>query len=440
MTLLNETHELSLSSWITKANQHDCEFSIQNLPFSSSRVSGYGDSYRGGVAIGDQIVDLLARDKSGLLSGLAHNACETAAQPKLNAFMAMSNAASSALRLWLSRLLRKGSDAESQLKSCLVAQDVAEYQVPCQIGDYTDFYASFYHATNVGKQFRPDNPLLPNYKWIPVGYHGRASSIDVSGQTFHRPHVKLKEPDTDTPQLETCKRLDLELEMSIFIGAGNELGALVTIDEAEDHVFGICLFNDWSARDIQAWEYQPLGPFLAKNFASTISPWLITMEALAPFRCAFSHPVNDPQPLPYLTSNQNSEEGGLDIKIQVLVQTEKMRETDQPTEQISSSNFNHSYWRVAQMVTHHTINGCNLQAGDFLGSGTQSGPNPDEAGSLLELTFGGKKPIVLSNGEVRTSIEDGDTIILRGYCQREGAAIIGFGEVAGTVLPAVKVK
>jgi fumarylacetoacetase len=439
MTLLNETHDLSLSSWVTKANQPDCEFPIQNLPFASFRVSGEGESYRGGVAIGDQIVDLLALNKTGLLTGLAQDACKAAAQPKLNAFMAMGNAASSALRLALSRLLRKGSDVEFQLKSCLFAQDRAEYQVPCQIGDYTDFYTSVYHATNVGKQFRPDNPLLPNYKWIPIGYHGRASSIDVSGQTFHRPHGQLKEPDADTPQLGPSKRLDLELEMGIFIGAGNELGSPVTIDEAEEHVFGLCLFNDWSARDIQAWEYQPLGPFLAKNFASTISPWLVTMEALAPFRSVFSHPVNDPQPLPYLTSNQNSEEGGFDIKIQVLIQTEKMREAGQPAEQISSSNFNHSYWTVAQMVTHHTINGCNLQAGDFFGSGTQSGPNPNEAGSLLELTSGGKQPISLSNGEVRTFIEDGDTIILRGYCQREGAAKIGFGEVAGTVLPAVNV-
>jgi fumarylacetoacetase len=440
MTLLNETHDLSLPSWVTKANQPDCEFPIQNLPFASFRILGTGESYRGGVAIGDQIVDLLALNKTGLLSGLAQDACKSAAQPKLNAFMAMGNPASSALRLALSRLLRKGSDAEFQLKSCLVAQDRAEYQVPCQIGDYTDFYTSVYHATNVGKQFRPDNPLLPNYKWIPIGYHGRASSIDVSGQTFHRPHGQLKEPDADTPQLGPCKRLDLELEMGIFIGAGNELGSPVTIDEAEEHVFGLCLFNDWSARDIQAWEYQPLGPFLAKNFASTISPWLVTMEALAPFRSAFSHPVNDPQPLPYLSSNQNSEEGGFDIKIQVLIQTEKMRKASQPAEQISSSNFNHSYWTVAQMVTHHTINGCNLQAGDFFGSGTQSGPNPDEAGSLLELTSGGKQPIFLSNGEVRTFIEDGDTIILRGYCQREWAAKIGFGEVAGTVLPAVNVK
>ena len=440
MTILNETHDPSLSSWVASANQPDCEFPIQNLPFPSFRLAGSSDTFRGGVAIGDQIVCLLGLSKSGLLTGLAQEACAAAAQSTLNAFMAMGNEASSALRLALSRLLRSGSEAESVLQSSMLPQDKAEYQLPCQIGDYTDFYTSVHHATNVGKQFRPDNPLLPNYKWIPIGYHGRASSIDVSGQTFHRPNGQLKALDADVPKLGPCKRLDLELEMGIFIGAGNTLGSPVGIDDAESHVFGLCLFNDWSARDMQAWEYQPLGPFLAKNFASTISPWLVTMEALVPFRSSYSHPADDPQPLPYLSSQQNSEQGGLDIDIQVLIQTQKMRDEGQPAEQISSSNFNHSYWTVAQMVTHHTVNGCNLQAGDLFGSGTQSGPKPEEAGSLLELTLGGKQPITLSNGETRTFIEDGDTIILRGYCQREGTARIGFGEVAGTVLPAVEIN
>ncbi|MDC8830262.1 fumarylacetoacetase [Alteromonas gilva] len=436
MIKLNETHDPALVSWVPSANQANCEFPIQNLPFASFTVTGSDELYRGGVAIGNQIVDLNALSRTGLLDGAAQAACEAASQSTLNDFMRMGREASAALRLQLSRLLRKGTYAEPVVAECLVPQETAQYQTPCQIGDYTDFYTSVFHATNVGKQFRPDNPLLPNYKWIPIGYHGRSSSIDVSGQTFHRPYGQLKAPDSDTPCLGPSQRLDLELEMGIFIGAENTFGKAISIDSAEQHVFGLCLFNDWSARDIQAWEYQPLGPFLAKNFASTVSPWVITMEALAPFRTSFERSQDDPQPLPYLSSESNNQHGGVDINIDVLILTEKMRQEGLPPQRISSSNFKHSYWTVAQMVAHHTVNGCNLRAGDLFGSGTQSGPNPEEAGSLLELTAGGKQPLKLDNGESRTFLEDGDTIILRGNCQREGAVSIGFGEVSGTVLPA----
>ncbi|ANG62892.1 fumarylacetoacetase [Marinobacterium aestuarii] len=436
MTTLNETHDSTLTSWVASANSGDSDFPIQNLPFGSFRRQGSTEAFRGGVAIGDQILDLAAAHHSGLFTGLAADALQAAAEPTLNRFMAMGKAAWSALRLALSRALRTGSSAQSALQACLVPQAGAEYALPCSIGDYTDFYTSVHHATSVGALFRPDNPLLPNYKWVPIGYHGRASSIDVSGQTFHRPKGQLKAPDAAEPSFGPCKRLDYELEVGIFMGSGNALGEPVSIDEAEDHVFGICLFNDWSARDIQAWEYQPLGPFLAKNFASTISPWLVTLEALAPYRQAFVRDAADPQPLPYLSSAANSAEGALDIQLECLLQTEQMRAAGQAPTRLSTSSFKHSYWTIAQMVAHHTVNGCNLQPGDLLGSGTQSGPEQAEAGSLLELSQGGKQAISLPNGETRTFLEDGDAVVMRGFCARQGAARIGFGEVVGTVLPA----
>ena len=433
---INETHEVGLTSWVESANWSGADFSIQNLPFGVFRRRDSDESFRGGVAIGDQIVDLRAADAAGLFDGTAQLGAAVCAQPTLNDFMRMGTGVWSALRLALSRALRIGSDSQAQWAQYLVPQVDVEYTLPCQIGDYTDFYASIHHAITVGSLFRPDNPLLPNYKWVPIAYHGRASSIDVSGSRFYRPKGQIRTPDADEPSLGPCKRLDHELELGIFIGPGNELGEAISIDEAEPHVFGICLFNDWSARDIQAWEYQPLGPFLAKSFASTISPWIVTMEALAPFRAPFSRPADDPQPLPYLSSEQNSEKGSIDIKLQVLLQTENMRHADQAPEKISESNFIYAYWTVAQMVTHHTINGCNLRPGDLLGSGTQSGPQASEAGSLLELSSGGKQSITLSNRETRTFVEDGDTVVLRGWCERPGAARIGFGDVSGTVLPA----
>ena len=308
--------------------------------------------------------------------------------------------------------------------------------MPCKIGDYTDFYTSIHHATTVGSLFRPDNPLLPNYKWVPIGYHGRASSIGVSGQSFHRPMGQIKAPDALEPVLAPCKRLDYELEVGIYIGSGNDMGEPISIDNVDEHVFGLCLFNDWSARDIQAWEYQPLGPFLSKSFASTVSPWIITTEALAPFRAEWTRDSEDPQPLPYLDSEQNRAQGAYDIQLEVLLKSEKMRSENTPAVKLSESSFIYSYWTVGQMLAHHTVNGCNLQPGDFLGSGTQSGPNHEEAGSLLELSMGGKQPLELKNGETRTFLQDGDSVIMRGRCEKEGAKAIGFGEVVATVLPA----
>jgi len=318
-----------------------------------------------------------------------------------------------------------------------VPQAQAEYSLPARIGDYTDFYASVYHATSVGRLFRPDNPLMPNYKWVPIGYHGRASSIAISGQKFHRPVGQLMPKGATAPIVAPCQRLDYELEVGIFMGPGNALGTRIPIDLAEERVFGLCILNDWSARDIQAWEYQPLGPFLAKNFASTISPWIVTLEALEPFRVRWERSAEDPQPLPYLESEKNRAQGAFDIQLQVELTTEKSRAQGAEPAVISKTSFRHSYWSIAQMVAHHTINGCNLEPGDLLGTGTQSGPTEAEAGSLLELTQGGQKPLQLPWGEERTFLQDGDEVIMRAWAEKEGYPRIGFGVSAGTVLPAM---
>ncbi|GAA6206335.1 MULTISPECIES: fumarylacetoacetase [Thalassotalea] len=434
--LLNETHNPDLTSWVETANQTGCDFPIQNLPFAVFKRIGSDEDFRGGVAIGDQIVDLSAAKNSGVFSGVALTALEACSQRELNAFMGMGKAVWSALRLALSQALSSGSSAQQKLESCLVPQADAEFALPCNIGDYTDFYTSIHHATSVGKKFRPDNPLLPNYKWVPIGYHGRSSSIEVSGKDFKRPKGQTKAPTATEPSFGPCKRLDYELEIGIFIGNGNELGEPITIENAEDHVFGICLFNDWSARDIQGWEYQPLGPFLSKSFASTISPWIVTTEALAPYKAHWTRDEADPQPMPYLESSQNRASGSFDINLQVLLETDAMRLNNLAPTPLSQSNFKDSYWTVAQMVAHHTVNGCNLRSGDMFGSGTQSGPNPEEAGSMLELSNAGAEPISLPNGEKRTFLEDGDNVIMTGWCEKPGAARIGFGLVEAKILPA----
>ena len=433
---INETHDPGLECWVESANNPEGDFPIQNLPFAVFRRQGTQERWRGGVAIGDQVLDLAALAGLGILEGLASQGASAAARNKLNKLLAMGPSVWSALRVSLSRLLRRDGCHRKRVSDCLIPMKKVEYRVPTRIGDYTDFYTSIYHATNVGKLFRPDNPLLPNYQWIPIGYHGRASSIEVSGGTLIRPRGQLKFPQADTPELLPCRRLDYELELGIYIGPGNRLGESIPITQAEDHVFGLCLFNDWSARDIQAWEYQPLGPFLAKSFASTISPWIVTLEALEPFRSAWSRPDDHAQPLAYLDSPDNRARGAIDIQLDVALLTEKMLGSKSPASRLSSSSFRHSYWTVAQMVAHHTINGCNLNPGDFFGSGTQSGPEPGEQGSILELSNGGSQPIVLANGENRTFLEDGDCVIMRGYCQADGTARIGFGEVSTTVLPA----
>jgi fumarylacetoacetase len=440
LSTLNATHAVDLRSWVDSANQADHPFPIQNLPFGIFRQLGSQQEFRAGVAIGDEILDLRAAFNRGAFVGfdvLTQSAITAAiAGATLNPLMALDSAAWSALRQALSTLLRAGATQQQQLQDCLLAQAAAEYALPAQIGDYTDFYTSIHHATAVGKLFRPDNPLLPNYKWLPIGYHGRASSIAVSGQQFHRPLGQTRAANAEVPTLGPCQRLDYEMEVGVFMGPGNALGEAVTMEQAEAHVFGLCLLNDWSARDVQAWEYQPLGPFLAKNFASTISPWIITLEALAPYRAAWTRSSDDPQPLDYLDSPALRESGAFDVQLEVLLQTAAMRSAGVAPQRLSLANFRDSYWSVSQLVAHHTVGGCNLRPGDLLGSGTQSGPTPESAGSLLELTAGGKQAIQLPGDEKRLFLADGDTVIMRGWAQRPGLPRIGFGEVAGTILPA----
>ncbi|MDQ0572928.1 fumarylacetoacetase [Variovorax paradoxus] len=417
---LNATHDPKLRSWVASANDAGCDFPIQNLPFGRFRAAGGSEAFRIGVAIGDQVLDLKA---AGLVD-----------TDDMNVLMSASVKDRQALRAAISAGLAEGSGKEAAWSKALLPQAAAEMTVPCRIGDYTDFYTGIHHATTIGKLFRPDQPLMPNYKWVPIGYHGRASSIGVSGQVFKRPQGQTKAPDAAEPSFGPSKRLDYELELGFLIGRGNALGEPIAVGEAEDHLFGVTLLNDWSARDLQAWEYQPLGPFLSKNFASALSPWIVTMDALAPFRAKFERPAEDPQPLPYLDAPSNRESGALDITLEVLLQTAKMRaEGVAPVHLTRGNTTEAAYWTAAQLVTHHTVNGCNLQPGDLLGSGTLSGPKPNEAGSLMELTLGGKQPITLPNGEKRTFLEDGDTLIMRGYCEREGAVRIGLGEVRGTV-------
>jgi fumarylacetoacetase len=435
-TTINETHDPSLKSWIASANSATTDFPVQNLPYASFRRKGSQEAFRPGVAIGDQILDLAALAAQKPFEDKAAEALAACTGDSLNALMALGQPHWSALRLALSRALREGAALRATIEPLLVAQADAEYATPARIGDYTDFYISLHHATAVGKQFRPDNPLLPNYKWVPIGYHGRASSIGVD-QKFARP-VGQTRPlnEGEAPQFGPCSRLDYELELGIFVGTGNAQGDRIALADAESHVFGLCILNDWSARDIQAWEYQPLGPFLAKNFASTISPWIVTMEALEPFRTQWNRAASDPQPMPYLFSDANRAKGAFDVRMQVLLTTEKSRAEKQAPAPLSASNFRDAYWNVAQLITHHTVNGCNLQPGDMLGTGTLSGPLPAEAGSLLELTQGGKTPIELPWGEKRTFLQDGDQILMRAECVKAGYPRIGFGESAGTVLPA----
>lgn len=432
-TLTNHTHDPQLTSWVSSANTGTTDFPIQNLPFAIFRRAGTQETWRGGVAIGDQIVDMAAAVQANVFSRDALKPAQAAAESTLNHLMGLGAKPASTLRAALSGALRTGSDHQETLQLCLVPQAAAEYRVSARIGDYTDFYTSVHHATNIGSLFRPDNPLMPNYKWIPIGYHGRSSSVVVSGESIRRPHGQTKASDADVPTVQASQRMDIELEMGVFIGQDNTLGNPVPMEEAESHIFGLVLLNDWSARDIQPWEYQPLGPFLAKNFATTISPWIVTMEALAPFRTRFERPADDPQPLPYLSSSANRDGGGLDVQLEASVLTPKMRQAQAPAARLALTNYRHAYWTAAQMVAHHTINGCNLQPGDLLGTGTLSGPTLDQAGALIELTTGGKNPIQLPNGERRTWLEDGDTVILRGWCERPGYARIGFGECAGTV-------
>ena len=437
---LNVTHEATIRSWLDTANGSGCDFPIQNLPFAVFRKSGSLEPFRGGVAIGNQVIDMAAVAAVAalqLFDSQTAAGVRAASQSSLNALMQLGPEVWTLLRHALFEAMRQGSKLESLFKTCLVPQSEVEYSLPAQIGDYTDFFTSIYHATAIGRLFRPDNPLLPNYRWIPIGYHGRSSSIIVSGQGFARPQGQRAPVGVADPTVGISRRLDYELELGIFIGGGNTLGEPIPVARAEKHVFGLCLLNDWSARDLQSWEYQPLGPFLAKNFATSISPWIVSLEALAPFRVPFTRAAEDPQPLPYLDDPEIHAGAAIDVRLETLLQTQRMRARGEPPQEMSRTSFRHSYWTIAQLVAHHTVNGCNLRPGDLFGSGTQSGPTDAEAGSLMELTQGGSRPIRVGLDEQRTFLEDGDTVIFRGWCERPGFASIGLGQLEGQVLPAL---
>ncbi|WP_395318674.1 fumarylacetoacetase [Variovorax sp. UC74_104] len=435
---LNHTHDVHARSWVESANAPDSDFPIQNLPHAVFRRAGSAEAFRGGVAIGDQVLDLAALVMKQQLDGPALDAANAAALPALNDFFALGNGAWKALRHALFELLKNDSPiaAVQAVRECLVPQADIEYTVPARIGDYTDFYTSIDHALNISRLMNPDGDVTPNFRWIPIAYHGRVSTIGVSGQRFHRPMGQAMAPGAKAPTYQACARLDYELELGVWIGKGNAQGDAIALEQAEEHIFGICLLNDWSARDIQFWEMAPLGPFLAKNFATTISPWIVTMEALAPYRQAWTRPSNEPQPLPYLEHAANRESGAIDIRLEVWLESEKARKEKTGASRLSSTSFRHQYWTVAQMVAHHTMGGCSLNPGDLFGSGTISGPGEGEAGAIIELTRVGQSPVKLANSEQRGFLEDGDAVLLRGWCEKPGHARIGFGESRGTVLAA----
>ena len=439
---MNETHDPSLTSWIESANSADTDFPIQNLPFGV--FSRKGDAERRvGVAIGDQIVDIGESLSANLWTGKARDVARWCDRPNLNELMEAPRESLSEFRARLSELL-SGTPGDTSVinplpPGALVPMSEAEMFVPAQIGDYTDFYASIYHATNVGKIFRPDNPLFPNYKHVPIAYHGRASSIVISGTDVTRPKGQSVAGGSTTPAFGPTQMLDYEAEVGFYVGRGTKLGETVPLEDAEEHLFGICLVNDWSARDIQSWEYQPLGPFLSKNFATTVSPWVVSWEALEPYRApAFFRPPSDPQPLPHLSSDKNRNEGGLDLNIEVYIRSMLMREGRLRPFRLSAASLADMYWTPAQMLTHHASNGCNLLPGDLFASGTVSGPESGSQGCLLELTRRGANPIVLPTGEERKFLHDGDEIIMRAYLQREGAARIGLGECSGLIVASSK--
>ena len=428
--MLNQTHDPKLASWVEGA-EPGSDFPIQNLPIGIfSEAKGLR---RPGVAIGDYILDLTA--SADLLD---EEWREDLSQPILNAWLSRGPEVHRALRQRLSEILsddRYRDDVEMNL----IGQSEVRMHLPCLIGDYTDFYVGIHHATNVGKQFRPDNPLLPNYKYVPIGYHGRASSVRASGEPVVRPRGQRKPAEADAPEYGPSRRLDYELELGIWIGRGNDLGQPVPIGEAGEHIAGYCLLNDWSARDLQAWEYQPLGPFLAKNFLTSISPWIVGADALAPFRTPMPpRPEGDPAPLPYLSNDADRQSGGLSIQLEVTLSTEKMRQQGKTPQMLSRGRVDSAmYWSAAQIVTHHASNGCNLQPGDLIGTGTLSTDSDQGLGSLLEISRGGKQPIELQSGEKRSFLEDGDEVTLRAWCEREGAVRIGLGECVGRVVPAL---
>jgi fumarylacetoacetase len=437
---LNETHDPQLRSWVDSANKAGTAFPIQNLPLGVFRRGLTPEPPRVGVAIGDAVLDLRRAHRAGLFDGDAAVAGEACTASTLNPLLALGRAAWSVLRRRTSELLRDDRRRTWQklVEPCLVPMNEAVMQLPAAIGDYTDFYASIFHATNVGSMFRPDEPLLPNYKYVPIGYHGRASSVVVSGTPVRRPIGQSKPESAAEPIVGPSRRLDYELEVGFLVGPGNALGTTIPVQDAEGHLFGVCLVNDWSARDLQAWEYQPLGPFLAKSFATSISPWVVTLEALEPFRVpAFIRPDGDPNPLPYLDDPSQQDRGAIDLRLEVSLLTAEMRQARMAPFALSRSSLRYLYWTPAQLLAHHASAGCNLRPGDLLASGTVSGPTRESRGCLLELAWRGTQPITLPTGETRSFLADGDEVILRGWCERERFVRIGCGECRGVVDPAM---
>jgi fumarylacetoacetase len=437
---VDATHDPALRSWVASAQAAGTDFPIQNLPLGAFRLAGSAAVPRLGVAIGDQVLDLARARTLGLLDGLRADAVDALGAPTLTPLFAAGRRALGELRARLSTILTEGTGEAARAEKdaeLLLPMSSVEMTIPAEIGDYTDFYASIDHATNVGSMFRPDNPLLPNYRHVPIGYHGRASSIVASGAGVKRPSGQLSAKPEGPPTFGTTARLDYELEVGAFVAAGNALGVSVPLAETEAQIAGLVLVNDWSARDMQAWEYQPLGPFLAKNFLTTISPWVVTLEALAPFRIpARARAADEPAPLPYLASAAHAATGGFAISLEVWLRTAAMREAGAEAVRLSHGDFSRMYWTLGQMLTHHASNGCNLRPGDLLASGTVSGPTTDSRGCLLELAWRGTEPVALPNGETRAFLADGDEVILRGWCEAPGAARIGFGECRGTVVAA----
>ncbi|ODV43410.1 fumarylacetoacetase [Cupriavidus sp. UYMMa02A] len=431
---LNHTHDIARHSWLTQANAPGSDFPLQNLPLCIFRRQGSAEAWRGGVAIGDQIVDLAALHGRAWLQDLAAEAMRAAVAHTLNALLELGPSAWRALRHGIFALLEAGSAHERRVRETLVPQAVAEFAIPVRIGDYTDFYTSLDHAVNCCRQFGLE--VNPNFDWLPIAYHGRVSSIGVSGQQVYRPMGQYRADEGSAPMYGPCQRLDYELEVGAVIGIGNARGTPIPLAKAQQHIFGLCLLNDWSARDIQTWEMQPLGPFLAKNFATTLSPWIVTLEALLPYRTGWTRAPERPQPLDYLRSADNAATGAFDIQLEVSILSARQLTQGRQSRTLTHTSFRHQYWTLSQMIAHHTMGGCNLQSGDLLGSGTISGPTPGEAGALIELTVSGTQPVDIGDGEQRGFLEDGDTVVFRGWCEREDYARIGFGVNYGTVLQA----
>ena len=433
---LDATHDPARRSFVEAANLAGADFPLQNLPFGIFRLEG-GTVGRGGVAIGDKILDLAAAQAASLLSGTAETAAAAASRPKLNVLMALGNEPARALRARLADLLDTAGPerrkVEAMADRLLVPMAAATLELPTAIGDFTDFLTSSFHS----ERLAPSGKVTPNFKSMPIAYHSRASSVRVSGGTVTRPHGQWLDAD-GAPQFGPSLALDYELEVGAYIGMGNALGSPIALDAARSHIFGFCLLNDWSVRDVQRWESLPLGPFLAKSLSTSVSPWVITEAAMRPFRtAAFRRPEGDPAPLPYLASEREGDSGGYDLSLSSSLLTPRLRQAGQAPERVTSTNFKHMYWTFAQMVTHHASNGCNLMPGDLIGSGTTSGPTDESRACLAELTARGSKPLNLANGEARAWLEDGDEVIFRGRAERDGFVSIGFGECRGMIGKAV---